>query len=171
VAEDMFQTERVRVRHLTENDLDALYAVYGDAEAMRWVDDGEPIVWEDCVTWLDVTLQNYDVRGYGMSALVLKSSGQVIGFCGVVHPGGQLEPEIKYALLRDYWGQGLATEVVRGMLAYVATHFALDRVIATIDPSNGASRRVLVKSGMLPLKTEQDEAGDWVEMLVWMAES
>ena len=103
--------------------------------------------------------------------MVLKSSGQVIGFCGVVHPGGQLEPEIKYALLRDYWGQGLATEVVRGMLTYVASHFALDRVIATIDPGNGASRRVLMKSGMTFLKMEKDEDGSMVETLVWMAES
>jgi RimJ/RimL family protein N-acetyltransferase len=166
----MFQTERVRVRHLTEKDLDALYAVYGDAEAMRWVDDGEPIAWEDCVKWLDVTLRNYEVRGYGMSALVLKATDSVIGFCGVVHPGGQLEPEIKYALLRDYWGQGLATEVVRGMLAYVATYFSLDRVIATIDPGNGASRRVLLKSGMTYLHTQTDEAGDVVETLVWQVE-
>jgi len=168
---EIFQTESLRVRHLTRDDAEMLFAVYGDVEVMRWVDDGQPIVWADCLKWIDVTLGNYEVRGYGMSALVLKLSGAVIGFCGVVHPGDQPEPEIKYALLRDYWGQGLATEVVRGMLAYVATCFALERVIATIDPDNGASRRVLVKSGMSYLKTDKDEDGSLVETLVWVAES
>jgi len=171
VSKEIFQTERLNIRHITPDDAEMLFAVYGDAEAMRWVDDGQPIVWEECVRWIDVTLRNYDVRGYGMSALVLKSSGAVVGFCGVVHPGDQLEPEIKYALLRDYWGQGLATEVVRGMLAYVMTHFALDRVIATIDPDNGASRRVLVKSGMSSLQTENNDDGSLTETLVWVAES
>jgi len=65
-----------------------MLAVYGDADAMRWVGDGEPITHEACVKWLEVTENNYRVRGYGMFALVNRKTQEVLGFCGLVHPGG-----------------------------------------------------------------------------------
>ena len=53
-----------------------------------------------------VTAENYDHRGYGMFALVERETGAVVGFCGLVHPGGQTEAEIKYAFLRTALGPG-----------------------------------------------------------------
>lgn len=164
----VFQTERLVIRKLDHQDLDMLYAVYSDADAMRWVDDGQPIAWDDCVRWVDVTLRNYETRGYGMFALALKTSGKVIGFGGIVHPRGQDEPEIKYALVRDYWGKGLATEAVCGMLTYGQQSHGLTRFIATLSPEHKASERVLQKAGMTHLKTEQDEEGEWVKTMVWV---
>jgi hypothetical protein len=31
-----------------------MHAVYGDASAMRWVGDGEPLERERCARWIDV---------------------------------------------------------------------------------------------------------------------
>ncbi|NJN52342.1 MAG: GNAT family N-acetyltransferase, partial [Gammaproteobacteria bacterium] len=107
----IFETRRTQVRHLTVDDTDAMFEVYGDAEAMRWVDDGQPIAFDDCIRWIDVSKKNYSKYGYGMSAIVHRADGGVLGFCGLVHPGAQVDAEIKYALRRQYWGQGLATEV------------------------------------------------------------
>jgi RimJ/RimL family protein N-acetyltransferase len=171
VTAAIFQTERLLVRHITDGDVDAMQAVYGDAKAMRWVDDGQPLDRESCIRWIEVTKQNYAARGHGMSALVLKQSGAVIGFCGIVHPGGQPEAEIKYALLREYWGQGLATEAVEGMLAYAAKHLGLLKVIATAAPENEASQRVLLKVGMSHLETTLNEDGSHTKTFVWLAEN
>lgn len=146
-----------------------MHAVYGDAGAMRWVDDGQPLDREGCVRWIEVTKQNYATLGYGMSALVLKHSGAVVGFCGIVHPGGQPEAEIKYALLRAHWGKGLATEAVRGMLAYAVERLDLSRVIATTAPENEASERVLLKTGMSHLETTLNEDGSHTKTFVWLA--
>jgi len=109
------------------------------------------------------------VRGYGMSALVLRDSGEVIGFCGLVHPGGQEVAELKYALLREHWGLGLATEAARGMLTYGESAFGIRRVIATTAPENEASHRVLGKCGMTHLETVPDADGDLVKTFVWVA--
>lgn len=144
----MFETERVRVRQLTSNDVDDMHAVYGDAGAMRWVDDGQPIGRDECARWIEVTLNNYRTRGYGMSALVHKELDRIVGFCGLVHPGGQHDAEIKYALHHEWWGKGIATEVARGMLIYGATTFNIPKIIATVAPANEASKRVLLKAGM-----------------------
>lgn len=145
---ELYRTTRLVVRHLTPDDYDALYATYSDPDAMKWVDDGLPITPEDCRRWLDITLRNYATRGYGMSAIAhVDAPADVIGFIGLVHPGGQPEAELKYALRRAFWGQGLATEAARGMLAHGRAAHGLERVIATIDPDNRASDRVLRKIG------------------------
>jgi RimJ/RimL family protein N-acetyltransferase len=69
---EIYQTERLLVRHITDGDVDAMHAVYGDAVAMQWVDDGQPLDRQGCMRWIAVTKRNYATRGYGMSALVLK---------------------------------------------------------------------------------------------------
>ena len=116
-SQPIFETSRLLGRHLEPGDLGAMLEVYGDADAMRWVGDGQPLEESQCARWLEVTENNYRLRGYGMSTLVERASGEVVGFCGLVHPGGQSEAEIKYALKRRYWGLGLATEAARAMLA------------------------------------------------------
>ena len=62
---------------------------------MRWVGEGKPITQIQCEEWFKVTEANYAKRGYGMFALDHRDSGRVVGFAGLVHPGGQVEPEIK----------------------------------------------------------------------------
>jgi hypothetical protein len=42
-----------------------MFAVYGDAGAMRWVGDGRPLDRDRCVRWIDVTHRNYELHGYG----------------------------------------------------------------------------------------------------------
>ena len=167
----IFQTERLLVRHIDEHDVYAMFAVYSDPEAMLWVDDGKPIEWADCLRWVEVTERNYATRGYGMSALVLRESGATIGFCGIVHPGNQPDPEVKYALLRAHWGQGLATEALLGMLAYAERDLELSHVIATIASQNSASQAVVKKAGMAWLEQRREEDGSAIEVFAWHAPS
>lgn len=107
------------------------------------------------------------LRGYGMSTLVERASGEVVGFCGLVHPGGQPEAEIKYALKRRYWGLGLATEAVRAMLDYGASARGLRRIIATTGPENVASQKMLVKAGMTRENLRRNDDGSFTQMFAW----
>lgn len=163
----MFTTTRLEVRRIDSADYDAMFAVYGDPEGARWVGDGQPISPGDCSRWVDVTLANYESRGYGMSAVTLREGGEIVGFVGLVHPGGQEVPELKYAYGRAHWGQGYATEVAAAMLAYGEREFGMTRVIATTDPGNLASHRVLEKVGMVDIGTHVDEDGDEVKTYEW----
>lgn len=165
----LFETPRLICRRLQQGDVDALLAVYGDGEAMRWVGDGKPLTHEQCAEWIEVTTRNYAARGYGMSALELRRTGAVIGFCGLVHPGGQTEPEVKYALLSAYWGQGLATEAVRALIAYAFEIFHLTYLQATVYPENKASQRVLTKAGLRPEETRHNEDSSTTHIFAWYA--
>jgi RimJ/RimL family protein N-acetyltransferase len=165
----VFATERLIGRHLEPGDLAALVAVYGDPDAMRWVGNGEPLDRAGCRRWLDVTADNYRRRGYGMCALVERHSGITVGFCGLVHPDGQAEAEIKYALARDHWGRGFATEAARAMLGYGASAHGLSRIIATTAPENTASHRVLEKAGMRSTALRENDDGSFTQLFEWQA--
>ena len=143
----VFETRRLLCRRIVPADAPAMFRVYGDAEAMRWVGDGKALNQAQCRDWIAITERNYAEKGYGMFALACRASGTVIGFCGIVHPGGQPEAEIKYALHRDHWGRGLATEAVHALLA-AALHLGIRHVIATVAPENLPSQAVLLKAGM-----------------------
>jgi RimJ/RimL family protein N-acetyltransferase len=144
----VFETERLLVRRWQDADLPVLEAVYGDAGAMRWVGDGTPITRDACRLWLEKTRSNYLKHGYGMFAVEKRDVPGVIGFCGIVHPGGQPEPELKYAYRREYWGQGFATEALRGLIRYGAEEHGLHYMMATVAPDHAVSQRVLQKAGM-----------------------
>jgi RimJ/RimL family protein N-acetyltransferase len=155
-------TDRLLIRELTPADRDAMLAVYGDREAMRWVGDGSTLTPAQADRWLDVTARNYRHYGYGMYAMTLREQPEaVVGFIGLVHPGGQPEAEIKYALGRAYWGAGFATEAVSAVLDYGFGSCRLTRVIATTAPENAASHRVLQKAGLEEVTPRRHDDGSW----------
>lgn len=165
----VFKSQRLIAKRWIPEDFDALLAVYSDREAMRWVGDGEPITRDECHAWFRVTECNYAKRGYGMFTLVEAEGGAVAGFAGLVHPGGQLEPELKYAFLRTHWGAGLATEAARQLLDYGAWVHGLRRIIATVAPGNLASQRVLAKAGMALAEERLNRDGTKTLVFEWMA--
>ena len=171
MSSTVFQSERLLCRHWIAEDFEPLLAVYSDPEAMRWVGDGQPIGQGECEEWFKVTEANYAKRGYGMFTLVERDSGTVVGFAGLVHPGGQTEPEIKYAFLRTHWGVGLATEAVPQLLAYGASVHGLRRIIATVAPSNLVSQRVLAKAGMVLASHRANDDGSTTLVFEWLVPS
>jgi ribosomal-protein-alanine N-acetyltransferase len=167
VHQVLFETDRLACRRWSPQDFDALYAVYSDVEAMRWVGDGQPITKSECEEWFLVTERNYATRGYGMFTVLGRTTAEVVGFAGLVHPGGQVDAEIKYALSRSNWGQGLATEIVHALLRYGATEHGLVRVVATVAAENEASQRVLLKCGLVLEASMQETDGSTTHVYVW----
>lgn len=167
--EVVFETGRLVCRQIAPEDALAMLRVYGDADAMRWVGDGSVLDLAQCREWISITQHNYVAKGYGMFALECRQSGSVIGFCGIVHPGGQPAGEIKYALHRAHWGQGLATEAVKGLLES-APRLGLRQVIATTAPENLPSHAVLQKAGMRRGDLVVNDDGSKTQLFDWHAE-
>ncbi len=161
----LYRTERLIARRLTLHDVDAMMAIYGDRETVRFVGDAEPLSEESCRDWVRITDKNFDQRGYGMFGLVDQETGELIGCAGIVHPGQQSEAEVKYAFRRDHWGKGLATEALSGLLAHGCQLWEVVRVIATIAPANLASQKVLAKVGFIRSEDRQNEDGSVTQ--VW----
>jgi ribosomal-protein-alanine N-acetyltransferase len=148
-----------------------MLAVYGDALTMRWVGDGRPLTRPECVQWIENIQRGYATRGYGMTALAARESGVIVGFCGLVHPGGQADAELKYALRRDYWGQGFATEGARALIDYAIEVLHLSTIVATAAPEHAASHRILLKIGLAAAGSRRNHDGTTTCLFAWSAKA
>lgn len=155
----MFETDRLIVRHLCAGDLDEMYAVCGDPDIMRYVGDGKPLSLERTRDWIAQSQRNYERLGFGCAAVIDKATHRFIGYCGLIFNSDGKEVEIIYTLKKQYWGKGLASEVAAAMIEFGFTRCGLKNIIATIDPANHASLRIIKKLGMTHRENRIDEYG------------
>jgi len=145
---NIVETTRLQMRRMTYDDVAALLTVFGDAEVMRFYT--APFDCQRMQEWVDWNQRSYTKCGYGLWALILRDTGELIGDCGLVN---QLvedvqEVEIGYHIRRDLWRQGLATEAALACRDYGFNNLGCKRLVSLIHPQNAASRRVAEKVGM-----------------------
>jgi [ribosomal protein S5]-alanine N-acetyltransferase len=144
----ILETSRLILREFVLDDAEALARVLGDAETMRFY----PMAFDRAAvdSWIARNRQRYERDGHGLWAMILQSSSELIGDCGltVQQVDGADEIEIGYHVRRELWGQGLATEAAHACRDYGFARLPAQRLISIIRPENLASRRVAEKIGM-----------------------
>ncbi len=144
----ILETSRLILREFSPEDTDALALVLSDPETMRHYP--APYDRAGVEQWIGRNRERYENDGVGLWAMLLKSSEELIGDCGITRQGveGEYLYEIGYHLRRDYWGQGLATEAAIACRGWGFQHLEVERLISLIRPENLASRRVAERNGM-----------------------
>jgi RimJ/RimL family protein N-acetyltransferase len=144
----ILETSRLLLREFVPGDADVLARVLSDPDTMRFYP--APYDRAGVEQWIGRNLRRYSEDGHGLWAVVLKSSGELIGDCGltVQDVDDVDEIEIGYHVRRDLWGRGLATEAARGFRDYGFERLPVERLISLIRPENLPSRRVAEKNGM-----------------------
>jgi ribosomal-protein-alanine N-acetyltransferase len=144
----VLETERLALRRFRRDDLDAIYAIIGDDVAMQYYP--KTFNRSDAVQWIERNLRRYRDHGYGLFAVTLKGSLDVIGDCGVIKQDveGETQLEVGYHFRRDQWGHGYATEAARACIGLAFQTFDADKVISLIRPENVPSRKVAERNGM-----------------------
>jgi len=145
----VLETERLLLRHLELGDADAIFAVIGDPIAMQYYPHA--FTFEDAVRWIERNQQRYETDGYGLYAVILKASGEMIGDCGIARQVVDSQPqlEVGYHLQRSHWGHGYATEAAKACMKLAFDQFGAGKVISLIRPENLPSRRVAERNGMM----------------------
>jgi RimJ/RimL family protein N-acetyltransferase len=139
------ETARLRLRELTLNDVDALEAVLGDPVTMQYYP--APFPRAEVESFIRRNLARFTDAGFGLWAMSLKNSGELIGDCGcyVRDVEGNFEFEMAWHVRRDLWGRGYATEAAQTCLEYAFSGLGTERVIALVRPENVSSCRVGMK--------------------------
>jgi RimJ/RimL family protein N-acetyltransferase len=135
------ETERLTLRRFTASDGAAVHRYMGDPLVTRWLPLGR----------LDEAgAQAFADRNAGRRpralAVVERASGELVGHMDF-HPwlGAR---EIGWAIGRPYQRRGYATEAARALMAHAFERLRCHRVVATCQPENVASWRVMEKLGM-----------------------
>ncbi len=145
-------SERLELRRFTAADLEPLLDVFGDPEVMRYVGEQRRPLRADGVRALVAASDaHWDEHGFGLLAIVERSSGRLVGEAGLQFLEAGPDIELGYTLARAAWGRGYATEAARAVLLWGFARLRLHRVLAVVDPANAASLHVLDKLGMARL--------------------
>jgi ribosomal-protein-alanine N-acetyltransferase len=140
------ETQRLRLRALTLDDLETWHAISHDAER-AWFGQAQSTL-DDSRANLGRRMAQQDRHGFGLWAVELKPSREMIGVAGLVHLQDGAEIEVGYRFLEQHWGNGYATEAARASIAFGFDELGLDEIVAVTLPDNLASRRVLEKCGL-----------------------
>ena len=149
----VLETDRLVLRQLTADDLDALAALYADPEVRRHFPDGTRTYEQTRAELAWIIDVYYGRYGYGLWATILKDSGEFIGRCGLLPTtiDGQPEVEVAYLLDRRHWRRGLGTVAARAIIDHAVAPLPVARLISIFEPANQPSRLVAAKAGMTML--------------------
>lgn len=109
----ILETKRLLLRRFVINDLDGLFEFYSDPEVVKYIPDA-PRNYEETKEELGWFMNGHPrFPELGLWATLYKETGNFIGRCGLLPwtIDRRNEVEVAFAFSKEYWGQGLATEV------------------------------------------------------------
>src|SRR6476660_4214327 len=142
---DIVMTERLLLRQLELDDVDPLFELLGDPDAMRYstaLFDSDGVV-----GWIDWARKSYYENGFGLWAVIRRSDGRFLGDCGpMLQPvEDKLIPEVGYHIVPSEQGHGYATEAAAACVEWVFANTRFDSVCSLVAPENAPSRAVAAK--------------------------
>lgn len=165
----ILETDRLILRRVRPEDLEALFALYSDPEIRRYFPEGT-LSQEETREELEWFLNGHPrYPELGLWGTIYKETGQFIGRCGLLpwRIEGQDEIEVAYMIAKEFQGQGLGTEAARGILHYGFEKLKLARLICLIDPDNIASQKVAERIGMKLERRVDGIDGDNIPTLIY----
>lgn len=143
---ETFATARLRASKLSLADRDDLVALHLDPEASRYL--GGVRSAEATDAYIDTGLRHWADHGVGLWTL-RTPEGAFVGRAALRYIAleGVTEFEIAYALARNAWGQGLATEIATALVETWRTRCDQATLVGVVVKGNAGSENVLRKTG------------------------
>ncbi|MCF3184090.1 GNAT family N-acetyltransferase [Streptomyces polychromogenes] len=146
------RTPRLLLRRWTDDDLVPLSEITSDPDVMRWTGDGSALDPDATAEAIELWEEEWDDEGFGVFAVELLASGELIGAVGLSAaddlPETRHQVQIVWRLGRPFWGQGYASEAAQAVLEFALQDRGLDRVVAVNRVGNEESANVIRKLGM-----------------------
>ena len=145
------ESERMFFRKVRESDFDSWLPFYHDPRSTQFWKGRPSDPREACREQFNGIFERYNRDLGGMNALVLKTSGELVGISGLLVQtvDGMEELEIGYSILPVYWKQGYALEAAVKCKQFAFGEGCSNSLISIIHVDNVPSRKVALKNGML----------------------
>lgn len=143
------QTERLRIERLTSEDAAFILELTNTPGWLRFIGDRGVHDISTAGTYLsNGPLSSYQQHGHGLYRVSLQETGLPIGMCGLLQRPGFEHPDIGFAFLPEYTGNGYALEAASAILQFEEQSLRLSCVLAITLPENERSIRLLEKLGL-----------------------
>ena len=156
----IFETERLFLREMDMGDFDALYQVLADPSIMQHY----PYSFDEARvrSWIERNMNRYKDNGFGLWAVCLKDTGEMIGDCGLTLQNieGEMLPEIGYHIRADCQRKGYAKEAAKGAMDWAFKNTDYPALYSYCKYTNVPSYRTAESIGMQFEKEYPDEANE-----------
>ena len=153
----IIETERLFLREMTENDFDALYKVLADSDIMQHY----PYTFDEARVrkWIQRNIERYQIYGFGLWAVCLKETGEMIGDCGLTMQliNGQIKPEIGYHIRADKQRNGYAREAAIAVRDWTFHNTPFHIVYSYMKATNEPSVKTALAYGCKLVDVFQDD--------------
>lgn len=156
----ILETDRLFLREMNMDDYEALYAVLGDSEIMQHY----PYRFseERVRQWIQRNMNRYKENGFGLWAVCLKDTKEMIGDCGLTlqNIDGEMLPEIGYHIRRDCQHKGYAKEAASAVRDWAFEKTEYPAIYSYCKYTNVPSYKTAEAIGMKFEKEYPDEANE-----------
>lgn len=153
----IIETNRLKLREMSMDDFDVLYRVLADREIMCHYP--YPFDAERVRMWIRRNMERYQIFGFGLWAVCLKESGEMIGDCGLTmqNIGGVIKPEIGYHIRADQQRKGYAKEAAAAVRDWCFSNTPFLKIFSYMKSTNIASIHSAMSWGCHLVDAFEDE--------------
>lgn len=158
----IFQSEHYTVRPLFASDVEIYTAIHGSTQVMQFIRPAKSR--EACIQLIQEHIElNKDLAPFGRWVIEEKSTGRAIGTYVIVPTDSAGKWQLGYALIPEYWGKGISTEITQACIQWLKTLSIVNTIYAITEKEHLASQKVLEKNGFR-WYDQKAEAG---KLLIW----
>ncbi|GGH12064.1 GNAT family N-acetyltransferase [Sphingobacterium alkalisoli] len=155
------KTERLLLRPFKKEDGAIMYALNDDKDVLQYTGDVQFADVSTAEEFFD-KYDQYEKYSVGRMVVILKETGEVLGWCGLKYDSASEEYDIGYRFFKKYWNNGYATESAKAILEEGFGRLAIKRVVGRARIENTASIRVFEKLEMTFVKKFLEDGENWV---------
>ena len=156
----IIETERLFLREMKENDFDALYEVLAVSDIMRHY----PYTFDESRVrnWIQRNIERYRIFGFGLWAVCLKETGEMIGDCGLTMQliDGEIKPEIGYHIRADKQRNGYAKEAAIAVRDWTFNNTPFQIVYSYMKYTNEPSVKTAISYGCKQVDEYKDDENE-----------
>ena len=164
-------TARFRLTPCAETDVPRLHALLTHPDVRRYLMDDQIVEREWVFDMVQSSRGTFQDASYGLWCAESRADGAFVGLVGLRVTAGADEPQLLYALVPASWHRGAATEASAAVVDYAFDVLGFTELLASTDPPNKASIRVMERLGMrfleaarangLPIVFYRIESDEW----------
>ena len=149
----ILETDRLRLREFNLGDTEFIIKLLNSPGWLQFIGNRNVETVQQAKNYLENgPMKSYSENGYGLSLVEKKDEKKAIGMCGIIKRENLDDPDIGFAFLPDFAGNGFAYEIADATMVYAKDELNISKIAAITVADNVKSIRLLEKIGLRFIK-------------------
>jgi [ribosomal protein S5]-alanine N-acetyltransferase len=144
----LIESERLKIQPVTIADASFILSLLTSESWIKYIGKRDVATVEDAENYIrDRFLAHYEQHGFGIYMVFSQKTNEPMGIITLLRKPHLDSPDIGYAFLDTFNGNGFAFEATKKVYEYAQKELAMTRIVAVVLENNGRSIKLLEKLG------------------------